>query len=120
MPIENPFTAHHLNQFQLLYTDTAFNNATGNGTTTSTADQIFSHIVVSTQVYVGDKLELTVGYNHLTRKELNIGNSGNGLNGFSMGIGLMFPVIELRYARTYYQNNRSFHHVGLSFGLKGK
>ena len=119
-PIQFSFTAHHLNQFQLLYTDTAFNNANGFGTTASTADQIFSHIVVSTQVYVGDKLELTAGYNHLTRKELNIGNSGNGLNGFSMGIGLIFPVIELRYARSYYQNNRSFHQVGLSFSLKGK
>ncbi|HSB91464.1 MAG TPA: type IX secretion system protein PorQ [Flavitalea sp.] len=121
-PIQFSFTAHHLNQFELLYTDTAFNNSNdyGNGESASTADQVFSHIVVSTQVYLGRYVELDAGYNHLRRKELNIGKSGNGLNGFSMGIGLLFPVIELRYARSYYQNNRSFHQVGLSFSLKGK
>jgi hypothetical protein len=121
-PIQFSFTAHHLNQFELLYTDTSFNNENGSGSSSkvSTADQLFSHIVVSTQVYLGDKVELNVGYNHLRRTELNIGNSGNGLNGFSMGLGLIFPVIEMRYARCYYQNNRSFHQVGLSFSLKGK
>ena len=121
-PIQFSLTAHHLNQFDLLYTDTAFynENDTGGGSTASTADELFSHIVVSTQVYLGDKVELNAGYNHLRRKELNIGNSGNGLNGFSMGLGLIFPVLEIRYARSYYQNNRSFHQVGLSFSLKGK
>jgi hypothetical protein len=120
-PIQFSFTAHHLNQFDLLYTDTANieNGLTSSGTI-STADELFSHIVVSTQLYLGDKVELNVGYNHLRRKELNIGNNGNGLNGFSMGLGLIFPIIEMRYARSYYQNNRSFHQVGLSFSLKGK
>jgi len=121
-PLQFSFTAHHMNEYELLDSDTAFNNENGFGTmgSVSTADQIFSHIVVSSQLYLGDKLELNAAYNHLRRKELNIGNSGNGLNGFSMGLGLIFPIIQLRYARSYYQNNRSFHQVGISFSFKGK
>jgi hypothetical protein len=121
-PLQFSATAHHLNEYELLIVDTAFNNENSFGTmgSVSTADQIFSHIVVSSQMYLGDKLELNVAYNHLRRKELNIGNSGNGLNGFSIGLGLIFPIIQLRYARSYFQNNRSFHQVGISFSFKGK
>jgi len=121
-PLQFSFTAHHLNQFDLLYSDSAFNNENGFSTASgeSTLDEVFSHIVVSTQIYLGNKVELNAGYNHLRRKELNIGKTGNGMNGFSLGVGVIFPVIEFRYARSYYQNNRSFHQVGLSFSFKGK
>jgi hypothetical protein len=119
-PLQFSFTAHHLNQFDLLYTDTAFNNENGFSTSESTLDEVFSHIVVSTQIYLGNKVELNAGYNHLRKRELNIGKTGNGMNGFSLGIGLIFPIIEFRYSRSYYQNNQSFHQVGLSFSLKGK
>ena len=121
-PLQFSFTAHHLNQFDLLYSDSAFNYENGFSTASevSTLDEVFSHIVVSTQIYLGNKVELNAGYNHLRRKELNIGKTGNGMNGFSLGVGVIFPIIEFRYARSYYQNNQSFHQVGLSFSFKGK
>ena len=86
--------------------------------------KVFDHIVVGTTIYVGDKLEVYGGYNFLRRKELNIGNAANGLNGFSMGVGALFGKLSVRYARAYYQSNAAYDQLGLNlqlnkyFGLK--
>jgi len=121
-PVQFSFTAHHLNQFDLLYADTSFNNNNGFSSAGGgfRIDKVFAHMVVATQIYIGDKIELSAGYNHLRRKQLNIGKTGNGLNGFSMGIGLTFKLIDIRYSRSYYQNNQSFHQLGIAFSLRGK
>ena len=119
-PVQFSFTAHHLHQFDLLYADTSYNAANGIGQGAGkgfTADKLFRHFVFSVQVFVTDKLEITAGYNYLLHKELVIANSPNGLTGFSLGVGALFKKLQLRYARSYYQNNLAYNQFGLNVPL---
>ncbi|MDF2189514.1 type IX secretion system protein PorQ [Paraflavitalea sp. CAU 1676] len=121
-PLQFSLTAHHLHQFDISYRDTAFNNENGFDQNMSdkkfTFDQLFRHIVLAMQVYITDKVEISAGYNHLRRRELNVGNTGNGINGFSLGVGALFRKLQIRYARSYYQNNTAYNQFGLSLTMK--
>ncbi len=120
-PIQFSLTAHHLPKFNILYRDTAFNNANNfdqNKSSASVAvDKFFRHIVFATQFFVGDHLEITGAYNHLRRAELNIAGSANGLNGFSLGLGVLFSKIQIRYARSYYQSTTAYNQLGINLKL---
>jgi hypothetical protein len=120
-PFGFSITAHHLYQFDTRYNDTTFSNddvfGSGNNNKHFAFDKIFRHIVIASQVYIGDKLEVSLGYNHLRRKELNVGNDGNGLNGFSLGVGALFSKIQIRFARAYYQKGEAFNQLGLNLQL---
>ena len=119
-PLGFSFTAHHLHQFDISYNDNTFNDENGfvNGSNSKfTFDKLFRHFVVAANVYLGDKVEVDVGYNYLKRKELNIGNSGNGLTGFSLGVSLLLNKLQIRYARSHYQNNIGYNQFGLNMEL---
>ena len=119
-PFGFSLTAHHLSQFDITYNDQAFNDQNGfaNGNSKKfSADQVFRHIVLATNIYLGDKVEITAGYNYLRRKELNIGTAGNGLNGFSIGAALILSKLQVRYARSHYQNNTGYNQFGLNMTL---
>ena len=119
-PFGFSLTAQRLHQFDILYNDTLFNNENGYANTSTSkfsVDKLLSHLVLSTTIYIGDKVEVQAGYNFLRRKELNIGNAGNGINGFSMGAGVMLGKLNIRYARAYYQSNAAFNQLGLNMKL---
>ena len=120
-PIQFSLTAHHLHQFDIRYNDTAFNNENdfeqNNKNSSFTIDKIFRHFVFATQFYIADKIELTAAYNHLRRSELNIPGTSNGLNGFSLGVGVLLNKLQIRYARGYYQNNTAYNQFGLNVQL---
>ncbi len=119
-PISFSFTAQHLHQFDIRYNDTVFNNENGlnqNKSGDFTFDKIFRHFVFAAQVFPAPQIEITLAYNHLRRQELNISNTTNGLNGFSVGAGLLVKKIQVRYARTYYQNNTAYNQLGLNLKL---
>jgi len=120
-PLQFSATFFQLHQFNTRYNDTLFNNDNGldpgNKEKKYIFDKFFRHVVLAAQLYVGDKVEITAGYNYLHRKELNVGNAGNGLNGFSLGLGVLFKKIQVRYARSYYQNNSSYNQFGLNLRL---
>ena len=118
-PFSFSVTAQHLHQFDIRYNDTLFNNTNGisGNTKKFTFDKLFRHIVIATQVHISDNLEFSVGYNHLRRKELNIDNTVNGLNGFSLGVGVLLKKIQIRYARAYYQNNTALNQFGISLKM---
>jgi hypothetical protein len=117
-PLSFSFTAHHLHQFDIRYNDTTFNNENGfQNESNSAFDNIFRHFVFAVQAYPIPQLEATIGYNYLRRQELNISNSSNGLNGFSIGLGLVTKKLQVRYARTYYQNNTAYNQLGLNMTL---
>jgi hypothetical protein len=119
-PIQFSLTLHHLHQFNLKYEDSSFNADNGfeqdNGNN-MIADKIMRHIVLATQLFISDKIEISAGYNYLRRKELNTGNTDNGLNGFSFGAGVIVKKIQIRYARTHYQNNFAINQIGISFSF---
>ena len=113
-------TAQHIHRFDIQYNDTGFNNDNGfvNGSFKKFSfDKLFQHFVLATTIYAGDKVEVTAGYNFLRRQELNIGKSGNGLNGFSLGVGLILDKLQVRYARAYYQNNTAYNQMGINLKL---
>jgi hypothetical protein len=118
-PLSFSFTAHRLHQFDIRYSDTVFNNENGinNGYKKFTFDKIFRHFVLAAQVHPTPNLEFSIGYNHLRRKELNINNTANGLNGFSMGLGIILTKLQIRYARSHYQNNTAYNQFGLNLTL---
>lgn len=119
-PFGFSLTAHHLHQFDIRYTDAEFNEVNGLEDETGrkfTFDKVFRHIVVGANIYLGDKVEVTAGYNYLKRKELNIGAAGNGLNGFSMGVSLVLDKLQVRYARSHYQSNIAYNQLGLNMTL---
>ena len=119
-PISFSLTAHHLHQFDIRYNDTAFNNENVFGVNKNgkfTFDKIFRHFVIASQFFPVPQLEVTLGYNHLRRQELNISNTTNGLNGFSIGVGLIVKKLQIRYARTHYQNNTAYNQLGLNLQL---
>lgn len=119
-PIRFSLTAHHLHQFDILYNDTVFNNENGFRNPSSnkfTFDKLFQHFVFSTQLLIGQRVEVTVGYNFLRRSELRITNVPNGLTGFSLGIGAILPKLQLRYARSYFQNSTAYNQLGINLPL---
>ena len=119
-PLSFSLTAQHLHQFDIRYNDTVFNNENNFGINKDgnfTFDKLFRHFVFAAQIFPVPQIEVTIGYNHLRRQELNISNTTNGLNGFSIGVGLVVKKMQVRYARTYYQNNTAYNQLGLNLRL---
>jgi hypothetical protein len=119
-PLQFSATLFQVHRFNTRYSDAVFNEENGLDADNGKKyifDKVFRHIVLAAQLYIGDKVEVTAGYNYLRRKELNIGNAGNGLNGFSIGAGVLFKKIQIRYARSYYQNNSAYNQFGLNLTL---
>lgn len=115
-PIQFSLSAYHLHRFDLVSDDTIFNS--GNDRQDNALNNIVSHFVFSTQLFLAKKLEISAAYNHLQRRELTIGQSGNGLNGFSLGLGVLFRKFQMRYSRTYYQPGVGTNHLGLNLHFK--
>lgn len=119
-PFSFSLTVQRAHQFDIRYDDTTFNNENGfeSGSTKKFSfGKLISHFVLASTIYLGGRVEVQAGYNFLRRKELNIGNAGNGLNGFSMGVGAKFGKLQIRYARTYYQSNSTFNQLGINMQL---
>ncbi len=120
-PLQFSLTAHHLQKFHIYYSDTSFNASEGEigygGN--NTLQKIFSHIVLSAQVFLNEKLELTTGYNFQRRQNLNAFNFTSGLNGFTLGTGILLNKLHIRYATGFYQRNL-FHQFSLNMNWGGK
>jgi len=110
-------TAQHLHQLNILYNDANFNADNDFSSNNNFFNKLFNHFVVAGHIYLGSNLEATIGYNYLRRQELNIGSSGNGLNGFSMGMRIKFSKLQVLYARSNYQRNVSYNQLGLTLTL---
>jgi len=119
-PFGFSFTAHHLHTFDIRYSDPAFNTDNGfeeDSTKKFTIDKLFRHFVLATTVYIAGKVEIAAGYNYLMRQELSIENTSNGLTGFSVGVALLLNKMQIRYARSQYQNNTAYNQFGISMTL---
>ncbi|MDI9366577.1 MAG: type IX secretion system protein PorQ [Flavobacterium sp.] len=117
-PIQFSLTAHHLQQIVISYNDSAFNASEGNTQQAKTLDNMLSHLVFASQIFIDDKLELGVGYNFLRAKDLSAYGFTNSLNGFSMGLGIKLKKLQINYGTGFYQRNL-FHQIGLNFNWKG-
>jgi len=119
-PIQFSLTAHHLQAFNIYYNDTLFQNQEGNtavGGKKFTLQKILSHLVLATQFYVSNKIEVTAGYNFLRRNNLTVFNATSGLNGFTLGGGLLLKHLQLRYGSGFYQQ-KMFNQVSINVWLR--
>ena len=116
-PLGFSLTAQGVHQFDLIYKDTAFNNENRFTTSSSFGNKLVSHFVLATHIYLGNNLQVDLGYNQLRRLELNIGNSGNGLNGFSGGFRAQFKKLHIQYARAYFQRASAYNQLGVNLML---
>ncbi|MEK7225223.1 MAG: hypothetical protein AAB221_06035, partial [Bacteroidota bacterium] len=119
-PFSFSVTAQRIHQFDIGYNDTSFNSENGFENSSSkkfSFGKLINHFVLASTIYLGDRVEVIAGYNFLRRKELNIGSGGNGLNGFSLGAGVMLGKLQIRYARAYYQNSSAYNQLGLNMKL---
>ncbi|MBU6158758.1 MAG: type IX secretion system protein PorQ [Bacteroidetes bacterium] len=119
-PVQFSFTAHHLHRFNLLYEDSLFSNAIGaprSATGKFSFENIFRHFIIATQINLSKYIEVNAGYNFMRRKELGIFNVPKGLVGFSLGVGALFPKLQIRYARTYMQNTTGYNQLGINLPL---
>lgn len=114
-PFQFSLTAHHLQRFDIYYNDTTFRASEGeNGYANGTGLQkVFSHLVLSMEAFLNEKLELTAGYNFQRRQDLNAFSLTSGLNGFTFGAGLLLKKLQVRYATGFYQSNL-FHQLSLN------
>jgi hypothetical protein len=119
-PVQFSVTAQHLQAFNTYYNDTSFRAAEGElDYSDSWGQKLLSHFVISSEIFLDKKLELLLGYNFQRRQDMNAYQVTNGLNGFTMGAGLLLNKLHVRYATGFYQRNM-FHQFSLNFNWAGK
>ena len=121
---EAPFgfslTLHHLHRLALGYNDVAFDNQVGWNTASNqkwSLDNLLRHTVLATHVYLGKYVTADLGFNYLRRREWQVGETGNGLAGFSLGVSLRARSFFLHYAHMGYQRGTGLHQFGLTLKL---
>jgi hypothetical protein len=112
-PLGFSLTAQQAHQFAIGYHDSLL---TGNEKP-SFINKLFNHVVLASHIYLGKNIEATIGYNRLRRSELNIGTSGNGINGFSAGFKASFSKLQFQYARAYFQRASAYNQLGINLKL---
>lgn len=117
-PLQFSVTAHQLHQFNIYYNDTLYNLSEGIVASRGFAQKILTHLVLATQCYVTNHLEITAGVNLMRRQQLNNYGISNGLNGFTFGAGVFLKKLHVRYASGFYQRNL-FHQFSLNFHISG-
>jgi len=116
-PLQFSLTAHNLQRLNIYYNDTSFNASEG-GSNAGGLQKVFAHLVFSTQIYLSENVELNFGYNFLRRQDLNVSGTTSGLNGFTMGTGILIKKLQIRYGTGFYQRNM-FHQISLNFNING-
>ncbi len=116
-PLAFSISLQQIRQFNILYNDTSFNNENGFTPNISFLNKFFNHFVFATHVYLGNNLEINIGYNRLRRYELNTGSVGNGLNGFSTGFKARMNKFHLQYARAWFQRASAYNQLGINIYL---
>ncbi|QNF31874.1 type IX secretion system protein PorQ [Adhaeribacter swui] len=102
MPLQFSVTAHHLQQFNISYSDTTQSGLyLVNPPATTFTDKLARHFVVSSQFLLSKNFQVIVGYNHLRRQELRLETKSGGA-GLSMGATVRVKSFEFIFTRAYY------------------
>jgi hypothetical protein len=117
-PLQFSLTAHRLHRFDLLYQDTLFmaDNGwprTGGGI----PEKILRHVTLSVQGFVGERIDLALGYSFMRRAELSIPGAANGMAGFSVGAGVSLRRLKFRYARSVHRPGAAFSQFSVTADL---
>ena len=117
-PFQFSLTAQRLSVWDNTYNDPTYNQLEGLNSP-GKYQNLFNHLVIATEVYLGPSVNVEVGYNFLRRFDLNIQNQKNSLNGLSAGCSFIVNNLHMQYANAFFQNNLS-HHFTIIYQLKKK
>lgn len=117
-PFQFSITAEKLSLWNLTYKDTLFNFNEGYKNPGS-LQNIFNHVIIAGEAYIGQQVSLNLGYNFMRRFDLNIQNQQNWFNGVSTGIGYELNRMDFQYANAFFQKNM-YHHFSVYYHLKKK
>lgn len=100
-PIRLTLTAHHLQRFDISYTDPALNvryDLNGNAIPQSVGvvEKLARHLSVGAELLISPNVHLLVGYNHQKRQEGKLATGGVGI---SFGASVQARGFQLTYAR---------------------
>jgi hypothetical protein len=115
--------AHHLYQWDIRYDnplDKVDNSFFGNTDTVSSnyfADKLFRHFNFGVDLLLGKRLEINVAYSHQRRSELGL-KEKLGLAGFSFGVGIHLPKMDVHYARNVYNLAGNYNEIGINLRMK--
>ncbi|GAB2965883.1 type IX secretion system protein PorQ [Hymenobacter coalescens] len=118
MPVRFTITAHHLQQFDIVYLDTIRSRTQSlDGTTKvpkkTIGDKIARHFTVGGELILGKGLNLRVSYNHLRRRELRLDNTSGGA-GLAFGAMLKLGAYQFEYTRAMYHVSGGANYITLS------
>ena len=116
-PFQFSLTLDHIHEWNLDYSDSAFDAATGTTAKGGFARHLMEHVIIGAQLYASKYIEVSAGYNYLLRQELSVASTANGLTGVSFGVGVLLPQLTFRYARTAYQLNTGYNQIGVGLPL---
>ena len=117
-PLQFSVTAERLSVWNDNYYDIDFYNAEGYQKPGS-LQNIFNHLIVGSQLYIGQSFEIDLGYHFARRFELNLPNQPNSLNGISAGFSFPYKRVQFQYGTGFFQRN-NYHHFTLQYALKQK
>jgi hypothetical protein len=119
-PIRFTYLAHHLNRWDITYTDPSIKGTvdplTGDSILpkkSNTFQKVMHHFTPQIEILLSKNLHLRFAYDYHRRNELVVENRP-GLAGFSFGIGAYFKRFSLDYGFSGYSVAGSMHGVSLS------
>jgi hypothetical protein len=115
-PIQFSITADRLSVWNNVYYDPNYSNAIG-ASAPGQMQNLFNHLILASEFYIGKQVNLDVGYNFIRRYDLNVQNQSNGLNGFAAGMGVKLERMKFQYGSSFFQSN-AYHHFSIIYKLK--
>ncbi|WP_303310521.1 type IX secretion system protein PorQ [Hymenobacter sp. BT730] len=121
MPMRFSLTAHHLQQFDIVYLDSTQRGKLGENNEEikpkkSVGDQIARHFVVGGELLLSKNFQVRLGYNHLRRRELRLDTRSGGA-GLSFGVTFRLSQFQLDYTRAYYHVSGASNYFTLARNL---
>lgn len=106
-PVRVHFTAHHLNHWDLNYTNNITKTTLSGEEETneiSNLDMLFRHTIFGLDFVPGKAFYLSASYNHRRARELSLLDV-KSISGFSFGGGLKIKSFDLSFAASQYQKS---------------
>lgn len=127
VPLRFSLTAHHLQQFDIVYQDPALAtrlDASGQPVSEDKtfSDKLLRHFVAGAELVLSDGFQLRAGYNFLRGRELSLQEVTGGA-GFSLGAMLRVRSFDIGYTYGFYHaaGGSSFLSLGIDIDrLRGK
>jgi len=115
-PIQFSITADRISVWNNVYYDPVYANAQGD-VVPSHLQNLLNHLLLASELYIGNQVDVDLGYNFMRRYDLNVQNQANGMNGFSMGVGLRMDRSHIQYGTAFFQQTM-YHHFSIIYQLK--